>query len=99
MTHLITNFILSDRSIRTARGQKAITLLLLTKKVPQGVVARDFHGGPLFRLPVDVRSLRWKHGLMVQTDHLNQHGGWYGRFVQRTPLEIIALVDPAKSQV
>lgn len=94
MTRLSVKFKLPDGVIRRARGQEAATLLLLTESGQRGVVAFDFRGGPPFRLPAYTWSLHRKHGLAIETRHENHDGGWHGRFVLHTPVEIIAVNDP-----
>ena len=80
--------ILPDGEVFTATGQEARTLLLLHTKGIDGVVAYDFAGGPPFRLAAYVWSLKRKHGLTIETKHDLHDGGWHGRFVLHTPLEI-----------
>jgi hypothetical protein len=80
--------ILPDGEIFTATGQEARTLFLLHAKGPDGVVAYDFAGGPPFRLPAYVWSLKRKHSLDIQTKHDLHDGGWHGRFVLHTKVEI-----------
>ena len=99
MAKLKVDFKLSDGTLRTARGQEARTLLLLTEKAAAGVVAYDFRGGPPFRLPAYTWSLNRNHGLVIETRHENHDGGWHGRFVLHTQVEIVAVNDPASKPV
>ena len=90
---------LPDGQPFTCSGQEGKTLLLLHKNGASGVVAYDFRGGPPFRLPAYCWSLIRNRGLVIET-HREQHdGGWHGRFVLHTAIEILAVEDPAKSQV
>ena len=77
----------------TARIQQ--TLLLLHQKGAAGVEAYDFRGGPPFRL---CHSLIKHKGLHIETQRVNHEGGWHGKFVLHTPIEIISVDDPAKPQ-
>ena len=86
----ITARILPDGAMFTATGQEARTLLLLHRKGKDGVVAYDFTGGPPFRLPAYVWALKRKHGLHIETKHDLHDGGWHGRFVLHTAVEIAA---------
>ena len=76
-------------------GQEAKTLALLVAKGKTGVEAYDFQGGPPFRLPAYCHSLIRK-GLIIETVRVTHDGGWHGRFVLHTPVEILAVDDPAK---
>ncbi|MDE2446491.1 MAG: hypothetical protein KGO94_09945 [Alphaproteobacteria bacterium] len=95
MAKFSVEFKLPDGAIRKTIGQEAKTLLLLAEKGQRGVVAYDFTGGPPFRLPAYTWSLHRKHGLTIETRHENHDGGWHGRFVLHTPVEIVAVNDPA----
>jgi hypothetical protein len=86
----ITARILPDGQPFTATGQEARTLLLLVQKGRAGVQAYDFRGGPPFRLPAYCWSLIRKHGLAIETVRVPHDGGWHGRFVLHTPVEIIS---------
>ena len=81
-----------------ATGQEAKTLLLLCQKGQSGVVAYDFHGGAPFRLPAYCWSLNRKFGLVIETRREPHDSGWHGRFVLHTPVEILAVMDPAKPE-
>ena len=80
--------ILPNGEIFTATGQEARTLLLLHTKGNAGVVAYDFAGGPPFRLPAYTWSLMRKFNLDIETQRELHDGGWHGRFVLHTPVEI-----------
>ena len=94
----VTARILPDGSPFTCRGQEAKTLILLHQKGAEGVEAYDFRGGPPFRLPAYCHSLIKHKGLRIETQRVNHDGGWHGRFVLHTLVEIIAVIDPNKSQ-
>lgn len=87
-----------EGKIFTASGQEGRTLLLLHQKGTMGVVAYDFRGGPPFRLPAYTWSLMRNHGLVIETRREQHDCGWHGRFVLHTPIEIIAVDDPAMPQ-
>jgi hypothetical protein len=90
----VTARILPDGQPFSVTGQEARTLLLLQQKATKGVVAYDFSGGPPFRLPAYVWSLKRKHGLIIETKHELHNGGWHGKFVMHTPIEIITATSP-----
>ena len=92
----VTARILPDGQPFTCRGQEAQTLLLLHQKGAAGVQAYDFRGGPPFRLPAYCHSLIKHKGLHIETQRVNHEGGWHGRFVLHTAVEIISTTDPAK---
>jgi hypothetical protein len=94
----VTARILPDGLNFTCTGQEAKTLFLLKQKGAAGVQAYDFRGGPPFRLPAYCHSLIKHRGLHIETQRVNHEGGWHGRFVLHTPIEIIAVADPAQPQ-
>ena len=92
----ITARIGTDGKPFETRGQEAKTLALLVTKGKAGVEAYDFRGGPPFRLPAYCHSLIRK-GLVIETVRVPHDGGWHGKFVLHTPVEILTVVDPAQS--
>ena len=74
----------------TCRGQEAKTLLLLVEKGKAGVTAYDSRGGPPFRLAAYTHNLIRNSGLSIETQRESHEGGWHGRFVLHTPVEILA---------
>lgn len=70
-------------------GQEAHTLALLVEKGAGGVTAYDFRGGPPFRLPAYTHNLIRRHHLAIETRREVHEGGWHGRFVLHTPVEIV----------
>ena len=87
--------VLPDGLPFTCAGQEAKTLILLHQKGAAGVQAYDFRGGPPFRLPAYCHSLIKHKGLHIETQRVNHDGGWHGRFVLHTSIEIIGTTDPA----
>ena len=83
-------------AIVTVRGQEARTLLLLVAKGSAGIVAFDFRGGPPFRLPAYTWALGRKFGLVIETRRELHEGGWHGRFVLHTPVEILGPASNAQ---
>jgi hypothetical protein len=94
----VTARILPDGVPFATSGQEARTLILLREKGALGVVAYDFRGGPPFRLPAYTWALMRNHGLVIETRREQHECGWHGRFVLHTPIEIIAIDDPAKPE-
>ena len=92
----VTARILPDGLPFTCAGQEAKTLSLLLQKGAAGVQAYDFRGGPPFRLPAYCHSLIKHKGLQIETQRVNHEGGWHGKFVLHTPIDIISTTDPAK---
>ena len=74
------------------------TAATLVEKGQAGVVAYDFRGGPPFRLPAYTWSLGRNFGLVIETRREAHDGGWHGRFVLHTQIEVIAIHDPAKPE-
>ena len=95
---IVTALILPDGLPFTCRGQEAKTLLLLDQKGVGGVEAYDFRHGPPFRLPAYCHSLIKHKGLNIETQRVTHEGGWHGRFVLHTPIEIISDNSLATSQ-
>lgn len=91
----VTARALPDGDKFTATGQEARTLLLLKEKGQVGLVAYDFKGGPPFRLPAYCHSLIKHKRLSIETKRENHDGGWHGRFVLHTPVEIIEVQEAA----
>jgi hypothetical protein len=79
----------ADGSIFRVTGQEAHTLALLVDKGPIGVVAYDFRGGPPFRLPAYTHNLIRRHRLVIETRREAHEGGWHGRFILHTPIEVV----------
>ena len=79
----------ADGTVFEVTGQEAHTLALLVEKGAAGVTAYDFRGGPPFRLPAYTHSLIRRHHLAIETRREAHDGGWHGRFVLHTPLEIV----------
>lgn len=92
---LSVQFRLPSGEVRYVRGQEANTLLLLHERGPAGVLAYDFRGGPPFRLPAYTWASMRRHGLIIETIREKHDGGWHGRFVLHTPIEVVAVHDPA----
>jgi len=78
-----------DGSLFRVTGQEAHTLALLVEKGATGIVAYDFRGGPPFRLPAYTHNLIRRHRLVIETRREAHEGGWHGRFILHTPLEIV----------
>jgi len=79
----------ADGTVFEVTGQEAHTLALLVEKGVAGVTAYDFRGGPPFRLPAYTHNLIRRHHLAIETRREAHEGGWHGRFVLHTPLEIV----------
>ena len=95
----VTARIACDGKPFTASGQEGKTLLLLCQKGKDGVTAFDFKGGPPFRLPAYCWSLIRHQGLVIETVRVQHDGGWHGKFVLHTPVEILEVFDPTVTQL
>lgn len=71
-------------------GQTARTLLALVNSGPRGVSALEC-GAWAFRLAAYCHRLRHRYGLTIRTDKESHPGGWHGRHVLETPIEIVAV--------
>jgi hypothetical protein len=71
---------------QTVRGQTARTLLALHKAGQEGVTAQEVSSWAL-RLAAYVLELR-KRDLKIQTIRESHPGGWHGRYVLHTSVEI-----------
>lgn len=74
----------------TVRGQTARTLLALVDAGPKGNTALEVSSWAL-RFAAYCHDLKHKHGLTIRTDREEHPGGWHGRHVLETPVEIIEI--------
>lgn len=75
----------------TVRGQVARTLLALVEAGPAGCTAMEVASWAL-RFAAYCHSLRRDAGLEVLTLREPHRGGWHGRHVLVTPVQIVAVV-------
>jgi hypothetical protein len=71
------------------KGQTAKALQALVAAGPRGVTAQEVAGWA-FRFSAYCFNLRHKHGLEVETLHEKHPGGWHGRHVLRSVVEIVS---------
>lgn len=79
----------------TVRGQTAKSLLALVEAYPKGVTAQEVSSWAL-RFAAYCHDLIHKHGLSIRTDREQHEGGWHGRHVLETPVEIIEIIQPER---
>jgi hypothetical protein len=72
----------------TVRGQTARSLLALVKAGLSGVTALEVTCWAL-RFSAYCFDLRHRHGLVIDTIRENHDGGWHGRHVLRSPVQIV----------
>jgi hypothetical protein len=77
------------REIR-ARGQEAKAPLALVEAGPRGVTALEC-GAWAFRLAAYAHSLRKRFGLAIATLREPHPGGWHGRHVLASRVEILSV--------
>jgi hypothetical protein len=71
-------------------GQTARTLLALLEAGARGVTALECSTWA-FRLAAYCYDLRRDHGLAICCDREEHPGGWHGRHVLETPVEIVTV--------
>jgi len=71
-------------------GQNAKALLALVAAGPRGITSLEC-GTWAFRLAAYCHILRHDYGLAVRTEREEHPGGWHGRHVLETPVEILAV--------
>ena len=76
-----------------AVGQTARALLVLIEAGERGVTALEC-GGWAFRLAAYCHELRHRYGLDIETRRESHPGGWHGRHVLRTPVEVVEVAEP-----
>lgn len=79
------------RRIRVA-GQAAKSLAALVAARDRGVTAFEVEAWSL-RLAAYTHDLKHRHGLVIETIREEHPGGWHGRHILRTPVEIISRSD------
>jgi hypothetical protein len=70
------------------RGQAAKSLLALVAAGDKGVTALEVSCWA-YRFAAYCHDLRHKHGLVIETIRESHGGGWHGRHVLRSPVEIV----------
>ena len=71
------------------RGQTAKALLALVKAGPRGVTALETATWA-YRLAAYCHDLRKNYGLVIRTDREDHDGGWHGRHVLESEVQITA---------
>ena len=75
------------------QGQTAKTLAALIESGDHGCTAQEVSSWA-YRFAAYCWDLRHRYGLDIQTIREAHHGGWHGRHVLITPVEIV-LVEPS----
>jgi hypothetical protein len=78
----------NDRRRFTVIGQEARTLVALVKAGQKGCTALEVSSWAL-RFAAYTHNLRHGHGLDIITQHEQHDGGWHGRHILTTPVNII----------
>lgn len=71
-------------------GQTAKALLALIEAGPRGITALEADAWA-YRLAAYCHVLRQRHGLSIRTEREPHPGGWHGRYVLETPVQIDAV--------
>jgi len=74
------------------KGQPARALLALVEAGEHGVTALECSTWA-YRLAAYCYDLRRDHGLAIRRDREEHPGGWHGRHVLETPVEIVAVAS------
>jgi hypothetical protein len=80
----------SGARVFEVRGQSPRTLLALVEAGGRGVTALECSTWA-FRLAAYCYDLRRDHGLVIRCDREEHPGGWHGRHVLETPVEIVTV--------
>lgn len=75
------------------RGQTAKALIALVNGGGHGVTALEAASWA-YRLAAYCYELRTRYGLTIRTEREEHPGGWHGRHVLETPLQILFVADP-----
>ena len=78
-----------DRVIEV-HGQLAKALLALVETEDNGCTAQEVASWA-YRFAPHVRELRHRYALVIRTDRELDIGGWQGRYVLETPVEILSV--------
>lgn len=78
----------------TVQGQTAKLLLALIDAGEKAVTAQKVPTWAL-RFAAYCHDLKHKFGLSIRTDREGHEGGWHGRYVLETPVEIIEVKRPS----
>jgi hypothetical protein len=69
-------------------GQVAKALLAMRDAAASGVTAQEVAGWA-YRLGAYVFILRRRHGLAIETVREPHDGGWHGRYVLHSPVQVL----------
>lgn len=78
----------------TVYGQTARTLLALQEAGPKGCTALEVSSWAL-RFAAYCHDLKHRHGLSIRTEREEHDGGWHGRHVLETPVDIVEIKRPS----
>lgn len=73
------------------KGQTARALAALIQAARNGITAQEMTCWA-YRLGAYVHDLRHKYGLDIETLREEHPGGWHGRYVLHTPVEILDVI-------
>ena len=82
----------ADRQI-VVRGQTGKALSALVSSGDRGVTALEAASWA-YRLAAYCHELRTRYGLTIRTEREEHPGGWHGRHVLETPVQILFMADP-----
>jgi len=77
----------------TVKGQTAKSLMALVEAGDKGRTAQETASWA-FRFAAYCHNLIHNHGLSIRMDREKHEGGWHGRHVLETPVEILTVVRP-----
>ncbi|NCC61988.1 MAG: hypothetical protein EOM12_13855 [Verrucomicrobiae bacterium] len=72
----------------TCTGKAAKTLLALVTAGPHGITALELSNTWALRLSAYIYNLRHDYGLIIPVEREAHPGGWHGRYVLLTPVQV-----------
>ncbi len=86
-----------QEKVFTVKGQTAKSLMALVEAGDKGRTAQETASWAL-RFAAYCHNLIHNHGLSIRMDREKHDGGWHGRHVLETPVEIIKIVAPERRE-
>ena len=78
-------------ALLTIKGKPARVLKALVEQKEEGVTALELSNTWALRMSGYISDLRHKYSLHITTNKEDHSGGWHGRYVLITPVEILKI--------